>query len=873
MKISFGLGFDGVEHTERPGLGKTCVGPEGLYQLLATRLGIPKPKKDELRILLKFAQLLQVKNDRNRFYSDSFRQDNFSTAAKTIQISSNLILSGWKPANKSKNPGRLSDLRDMLPFFQQNISSATWKREIIDQLTKREVDLEINCTDDERHLTPDLKEIMKLTKANFISLDIQPSAPQGTDLRMVQEALLGHPPSDFKNDGTISIVEAQSIHTKADWISSIPPEDALVILDSEKAALNSAYRRKGLPQISKVQEKSLRSPSLFLKLAIGNLWHPIEPIAILEMLKLPFSPISTQESRALSKILSRIPGHEGESFEKAVSDLVQDKNDKYKENFDDIVNKYLKRKRWLESEKMPLQELTSFLSEYSKWAKSYDFSKDEGDQVRAALKSAESLQSIFNTMIESGEETIEKMLLDHIVNAALEESAEPYARKEAGSPSTVSGPEMITGAHDTVVWWGMVQPQLYKKPIWSKEEKAQLQKEGCKFLEPQDGNHYLYTTWVRAVLSAKSKLILVEPSDQSGSFKRHPFLSQLNVIGRNCEGKSVPLPEKNLDQDRMEGNGVFSDKVTHSPLPPPMRWWQVEDIEIPKREMESNSSVEKFLQAPYHWVLERHARIRPGTLQNPYGIRAIMGTVCHIVIQTYFDSEGEWLKRKIDGVEGWVEKNLESALDQEGLILRQKGFEATRVNMTGYLTKSIQRLDSAFKESNIIKIESEPYLTGKFKGGNIGGYVDMLLTNSDGKKGILDLKLSSKTKYIQTLVDFTHLQLAIYGEILRQQDGSWPNLAYFIIENSALIASDQDFFKTAFVHQPKEEGVTLPMLWQRFQDSWAFRREQLDQGGIEVTSSYTPARDTKEPPSMSLIKEYDDQFCPYRALVGFGRAS
>jgi hypothetical protein len=38
------------------------------------------------------------------------------------------------------------------------------------------------------------------------------------------------------------------------------------------------------------------------------------------------------------------------------------------------------------------------------------------------------------------------------------------------------------------------------------------------------------------------------------------------------------------------------------------------------------------------------------------------------------------------------------------------------------------------------------------------------------------------------LANNSHLQLALYGQLLQQKTGAWPNLAYFIISSGQLIA-------------------------------------------------------------------------------------
>ena len=90
--------------------------------------------------------------------------------------------------------------------------------------------------------------------------------------------------------------------------------------------------------------------------------------------------------------------------------------------------------------------------------------------------------------------------------------------------------------------------------------------------------------------------------------------------------------------------------------------------------------------------------------------------------------------------------------------------------------------------------------------------------------------------YADKLANNRHLQLAIYGEIVRQRTGQWPRLAYFSFSTGELLATDRDYFPEARLVRKKDEVADegTAHLWQRFLVTWAWRRGQIDQGLIEV---------------------------------------
>ena len=55
------------------------------------------------------------------------------------------------------------------------------------------------------------------------------------------------------------------------------------------------------------------------------------------------------------------------------------------------------------------------------------------------------------------------------------------------------------------------------------------------------------------------------------------------------------------------------------------------------------------------------------------------------------------------------------------------------------------------------------------------------------------------TTYADKLAQNRHLQLVLYGEIVRQRTGRWPDLAYFSLSRGELMAINQHFFPQARV--------------------------------------------------------------------------
>ena len=131
------------------------------------------------------------------------------------------------------------------------------------------------------------------------------------------------------------------------------------------------------------------------------------------------------------------------------------------------------------------------------------------------------------------------------------------------------------------------------------------------------------------------------------------------------------------------------------------------------------------------------------------------------------------------------------------------------------------------------------------------------------------MKWSGVKKYPAKLKENRHLQLAIYGEMLRQSEGAWPSVAYYILDVGQLFATDTVFFPSAqMVHRATEEGP--PHLWQRFVETWKWRQQQIGAGRFEVVLEGVPEDEESVVsgdglPIEILPSEYND----YLALAGW----
>ena len=186
--------------------------------------------------------------------------------------------------------------------------------------------------------------------------------------------------------------------------------------------------------------------------------------------------------------------------------------------------------------------------------------------------------------------------------------------------------------------------------------------------------------------------------------------------------------------------------------------------------------------------------------------------------------------------------------------------------------RALRALIGALKEAKVKRVAVESRESGKFIGGKLTGYIDMLLADAEGREIVLDVKWGGYKYRMADLRNNAHLQLAVYAHLRKQTTKSpqWPPQAYFVIEDAQVLAQDNGAFPNA-VSYPADNGETTQHLWKRFEATWKWRRAQLDKGLVEVTVEGSEPDENSDPPENGLEFEDDyNRFNDYPVLTGWG---
>jgi ATP-dependent helicase/nuclease subunit B len=305
-------------------------------------------------------------------------------------------------------------------------------------------------------------------------------------------------------------------------------------------------------------------------------------------------------------------------------------------------------------------------------------------------------------------------------------------------------------------------------------------------------------------------------------------------------------------------------------LPGKSRVWTLgSEVKIPKRSMESFSSLESFVYGPYMWVLRYPAKIRAGKILNVSDDNMLKGNLAHQAFEDYFAAFPDIASADSVTAKTWISEHLRGLLLKQGAVLLRPGRAPERERFLSDVVQAIGILLEHLKQADVVSVEMETELSGGYVGGELTGRLDLLAHKNDGREAIIDIKWGGANYRQKALEQSKYLQLAIYSALHRQSGGGIPAVGYFIIAQGELLVLNDDYFPNAVIVAP-ENGEPLQEFWARFEQSWRQRRAQLDQGKIEVNVAGTSIVEDLLFDEKGLPSEQTyESFSEFGALVGW----
>lgn len=888
MHIRLGLQLDGQHGAAfQPCVDRITTGPLGMLNLLETQLGLLRADTAHVVRVLQYRDCLKRRDGAERFYHRSFAVDPMGTADTLLNWRDQWHLHGWSSHTAASlvtsKARRLADMAEVEAETCERLAPSVGERlaRVSDALSTRRARVaQVELCDPLTHWPFAWQRVLcVLTLAQPTPVAI--AGVPGSLLADLQHALCALtaggtvPKLKWRDDGSVCIVQAESPLLSAQWVAAELQKldhasaEQTLLCSTQAALLDDVVVASHLPRQGFKESSPLRPALQVLPMVLGQLWKPVDIYGLLKFLTHPICPVSSVARRPLAEMIARSPGiGSGPAWEKALQEIQQACEGS--EHFDwadvrDNIQCWLEHPRFEPATGIPLDALCERLALLARYFLGRLADKDVAKQLAftSALSQTKTLLRSVQALALQGETHLGGQSLQTLLQQATAQGASnPLNAAQMGACRTVTQPGAAIDAAQTVIWWNLQAPAVSAAYPWSTRELEQLRECGVVLPEVSDLLAREALMWQRPVLTATSKLTLVLPSPGG---EAHPLWLLVQSLFDKGAQPHIVRVESALKDSRLE-------PVAHKPLPEQKRWWQLpEGVSLPGRSVESYSSLEACLFNPYVWVLRYPAKLSGSRILDVSEGALLYGNLSHHMVERWLTRD-DALTEMDAAFSGWFHPAFNELISQEGAVLLMPGRQEELASFKRKLQYAMAQLRSQLRAAGVITAFTEVKLEGHYVGGQISGFSDLLLTRGDGQKAILDLKWGSKS-YQDKLAANRHVQLAIYGELVRQQTGQWPKLAYFSLSTGDLLATDSDYFPKAKqvrkLKQVAEEGS--PHLWQRFLKTWRWRREQIERGEIEVVLQ---VHDDDLPPEDALAAEVlNPKYNEFLALAGWGLKS
>jgi len=892
MQVTLGLKYDGpVPAPFENNMGAITVGPVGLLRVLENQLGIPGEESSFTTRLIQYLAALDESQYQNAFYAESYDSDPFSVARTLLQWRDQWYLAGWNGSFPKDVPARLTDMT-ALEQHAGSVDQGLGQRlqHVITLLAENPVAIESIELRDEITDFPYLwRELINAIGVPVTTIDkLVPQAPKTTDLGKLQQHLLSQSNQSavekisLLNDGTLTVLGAHSANETTPlvaylsqrWLTQEPDQSVAILAEQRGDLLDEAMEAAGAPRLGFTALSPWRPIFQILPLVCELLWEPLNPTALFQFLSHPVGPVPARVRQKLAQVVREIPGIGSLEWQRMLAQCLDDE-----EATNGSVSRDKLQQRieyWVESPRVSPQ-----VGIDSKRLR--ERAKRVADWLVGLLESSndESLQALYHVALNQVQE------FEHAVERLHDFGRDSLTRDNVlrliedvrgnGAPITDRHAEVIPGFSlalraehsgsfnspvDALIWWDcQASDRVHRWPFSQTERKA-LTANGVQLQSEAEQLEWLGKAWLRPLLCTKQHCTIVSHHDVE---RQHPLWEQISSITEGLH--TLPASEPST----AEILGIPLQPLEHRTLPGKSRWWQLDEkIKLDKREFESFSSLDAFINSPYQWLLNYAARIRPGSLGTIKDGNLLKGNIAHRLYEEFFNAHPKIAQIKISEVAGWVDENILSLLEKEGALLLEAGRQAECEQLITQLQYSLEVLTTHLQQAHVETVKTELKQEGMYYGGKLTGSIDLLATRSDGSEAVVDIKWGGRNYRRDSMRANSYLQLATYAQLRQNKNGDdSPKLGYFIVTDAHLLSLNHDFFPEAEQITPTAEE-NWQEFWQRFEYSWKWRRKQFDGGLIEVTVTNTLPTESSQPGDRGLdIPDESDTFSDYSVLTGW----
>ena len=871
LNIVFGLRLDGASSRPEDSLGTLRLGPRGLLDFLELHSGLYAKPVSALERLGAFVSVLKDSEKDLPSFSASFKRDPLATAQRLLAWLDAWKLHGWDGTLPKEAPERVKELGFVARLAEGRVAPSDGDRlkTVADALSRgaKLPLLSIELCEELPWHPAAWHRVLGLLP--FRLRDFEAAAPPGSDLGNLQSALAGGSAGAFRGDGSVRLFSAETRLGAARFLAgrnTTGESDATVIVGEEGGLWDEACAGQNSPRPAAFASNSERPALQLLPLALALHRGQCNLEALLAFLTHPVCPLG-YESRYFASALAEDGGVGGPKWDNARKEALKSyaKYGKDEKRLDELLAQWIPSRR-ATAEELPLELACSVAGQVASY-------------FRARLAAAESMPpaeaeaygyaiaqcGLFEKVLRLAGASFGILPLGLVrgilatVSAAVGER--PEGARELGSTPWVAEAGAIVEPVRKLVWLLPTRPESPEAWPWSQEETAALSSRGLELPSLSSLNARVTQDWIRAVSLAAEGMDLILPPPGAES---HPLCLLLESLWPGLEPEAI-------EGSILLGTEPEAKQVERITLPSPERWWRLPRSAGPSESWEASySQISIFIERPQEWVLKYLAKLETSDILSIPDRSALAGSFAHALVEDCIDVHGAGAATLgEEAFSAWYEKAFDTLLSSQGAAWLEAGAGQERLRLRKSLRRSIRTLLDQLRAAEAASLESEKALEGKLFGIPFTGKADLALKTASGHHAIIDMKNSYwLSGYAEKLETDTDIQLSIYTELYRQQVGAYPEVAYYLIPHEKLLARTPSLFAKASLVE-SELGAKARL--ERLGASVAWRRNQLEEGLIEVVCEATEDSDTKAtaPTDAIPLGEPHDGFDPFIGVYGW----
>lgn len=786
--------------------------PKSFLDFLEVHCGIAPAETNQLERTVAMMNVLRSCEGSFPTFMDSWEIDPFAVAGRLLEWMDEWYLAGWDGSELSVEYGRLRELSDIFAAASDTMALAEGLR--LQQLTERF----------KQGVQPPLSTLI-------IHSDEQEWPKKWREVFSLISGNVAYTPKKIGSASpSVKILEFDSLLSASRYVAGKIKNDnrnAAVLTEEDSPIIDEVISASGLPRSGCGQRRRNFPAEQLLPLALRLIKEPLEMDDLLNFLSLPVSPLGN-ERYMLAAELANNAGLESTQIRESIGDWIPESP------HPDTA--------------LPVNEILQVCTRVRKFL----ISISPGQRG-----SALTMVDTFSTMVEllSSWSTLSMNIIDGMLKSLFKGSV-AGADAEAGVRRIFTSTQQMTDSVERLWYISPKSADTTRRYPWSAQEMHILNQAGCSFI-PQSVLDTQYTNSVeRIIRGVTDELILLVP-------RRRTELSSAQMIVRYTGGFAA-INTYHLERIILTTDGDV--EVARLSLPARSSHWSVPvDVGLKGDDTydgySSYSSIQKLINRPAQWVLEKRAKLNPGGVLRIPDITTFRGTCAHAMVEKLvmkFRAGSTDLSR--DEFSEWYELNFTRVLEDYGRPLLSKYATRIRVKFKDELKESIWTLLGILRNSRVCHIASEMELEGVIRNIRFFGSADLVVQKSDGSYAVVDMKYSSWNGYAHKIEAGSDIQLAIYTELVmqRNEDDSTRNIVpaagYWLFPRRELLTAGRDFFSDAHVVETNGNHESRISMLEK---SIAWRQRQLTDGYVEIVSESISAEESKLPPQ---LQRPDDAF-------------